>query len=142
MVYTSYFGKMKSFPPNMIPIAICGGIPDWYKEGMIDKGWLWYKKLAPKWEFFQVWKQTHDNDYYIRNYNTLVLDKLDANRDAADIQLMLPLETREQMTSSIWCSDNIHVALLCYEKPDDFCHRHLVSKWFNKHGYKCEEWKA
>lgn len=21
MVYTSYFGKMKSFPPNMIPIA-------------------------------------------------------------------------------------------------------------------------
>ena len=55
---------------------------------------------------------------------------------------MLPLETREQMTSSIWCSDNIHVTLLCYEKPDDFCHRHLVSKWFNEHGYKCEEWKA
>lgn len=65
---------------------------------MVDKGWLWYKKLAPKWEFFQVWKQTHDNDYYVRNYNALVLDKLSANRVAAnrvaaDIQLMLPLET-------------------------------------------------
>lgn len=32
MVYISYFGKMKSFPPNMIPIAICGGIPKWFNE--------------------------------------------------------------------------------------------------------------
>lgn len=84
MVYTSYFGKMKLFPSNMIPIAICGGVPDWYKE----KGYLWYKKVAPKWEFFKVWKQTHDNDYYIRNYNELVLNQITANRVAADIQLM------------------------------------------------------
>lgn len=135
MVYTSYFGKMRSFPPNVIPIAICGGIPDWYKG-------LWYKKLAPKWEFFRVWKQTHDNDYYIRNYNALVLNELSANRVAADIQLMLPYETREQMTSSVWCSEDVHVALLCYEKPGDFCHRALVSVWLNEHGYKCEEWQG
>lgn len=135
MVYTSYFGKMKSFPPNVIPIAICGGIPDWYKG-------LWYKKLAPKWEFFNIWKQTHDNDYYIRNYNALVLNKLEVHRVAADIQLMLPLEIREKMTASIWRSEDINVALLCYEKSSDFCHRHLVSKWFNEYGYKCEEWKA
>lgn len=30
MVYTSYFGKMKSFLPNMISIAICGEIPNWF----------------------------------------------------------------------------------------------------------------
>lgn len=142
MVYTSYFGKMRSFPSNIIPIAICGGIPDWYKLGMENKGWLWYKKLAPKWEFFKVWKQTHDNDYYIRNYNALVLDKLSVHRVAADIQLMLPLETREKMQSSIWCSEDIHVALLCYEKPGDFCHRALASAWLNKNGYKCEEWQG
>ena len=135
MVYTSYFGKMKSFPPNVIPIAICGGIPDWYKG-------LWYRKLAPKWEFFQVWKQTHDNDYYIRNFNELVLNKISANRVAADIQLMLPLETRAEMQSSVWLNEDIHVVLLCYEKPGDFCHRHLVSAWLNEHGYKCEEWKG
>lgn len=138
MVYTSYFGKMKSFPPNVTPIAICGGIPEWYKE----KGYLWYKKVAPKWEFFQVWKQTHDNDYYIRNFNALVLDKLSPHRVAADIPLMLPFETREQMQSDVWCSEDVHVALLCYEKPEDFCHRHLVAEWLNKNGYKCEEWKG
>ena len=25
------------------------------------------------------------------------------------------------------------VILLCYEKPTDFCHRHLVADWINKH---------
>ena len=24
------------------------------------------------------------------------------------------------------------IVLLCYEKPGDFCHRHLVADWFGK----------
>ena len=24
------------------------------------------------------------------------------------------------------------IALVCYEKPSDFCHRHLVAKWINE----------
>lgn len=133
MVYTSYFGKMKSFPSNIIPIAICGKAPDWYKG-------LQYKKLAPKWEFFKIWKETNDNDYYIRNYNSLILDKISANQVAIDIHLMLPLETRAKMQSSIWMDKDVHVALLCYEKTGDFCHRTLVSKWLNDNGFLCKEW--
>ena len=30
--------------------------------------------------------------------------------------------------------------LFCYEKPGDFCHRHLVAEWLNKHGIACEEY--
>lgn len=33
-----------------------------------------------------------------------------------------------------------HIALLCYEKPDDFCHRHLVAGYLRANGYKVEEW--
>lgn len=29
--------------------------------------------------------------------------------------------------------------LLCYEKSEDFCHRHIVAEWFNRSDYKCEE---
>lgn len=29
--------------------------------------------------------------------------------------------------------------LLCYEKPGDFCHRHLVSQWLNENGIRCSE---
>lgn len=32
------------------------------------------------------------------------------------------------------------IALICYEKPSDFCHRHLVADWLIKNGFKCREW--
>ena len=32
------------------------------------------------------------------------------------------------------------IVLICYEKPDDFCHRHLVANWFNENGVNCKEW--
>lgn len=33
------------------------------------------------------------------------------------------------------------IALICYEKPSDFYHRHLVAEWLIKNGFQCEEWK-
>ena len=38
MIYTSYFGKLKSLPKNIIPIAICAKSPNFYNG-------LEYKKL-------------------------------------------------------------------------------------------------
>ena len=32
------------------------------------------------------------------------------------------------------------VILLCYEKPGDFCHRHLVADWLTKNGTECKEY--
>ena len=39
VIYTSYFAKLKSLPDNIIPISICGKVPNWYTG-------LQYKKLA------------------------------------------------------------------------------------------------
>ena len=33
------------------------------------------------------------------------------------------------------------IALVCYEKPNDFCHRHLVGKWLRENGIECREWE-
>lgn len=33
------------------------------------------------------------------------------------------------------------ICLICYEKPSDFCHRHLVADWLNKNGVKCKEYE-
>ena len=30
-IFTSYFGRLKQFPPSLEPIAICAGPPRWYK---------------------------------------------------------------------------------------------------------------
>lgn len=32
-----------------------------------------------------------------------------------------------------------NAVLLCFEKPPKFCHRHIVSEWFNKHGIPVTE---
>ena len=31
--------------------------------------------------------------------------------------------------------------LLCYEKAEDFCHRHILASWLREHGWQCEEMK-
>lgn len=136
MIYTSYFAKLKSLPDNVIPISICGKAPDWYKG-------LQYKKLAPKYDFFMKWKENHDNDYYIKCFNEQVLDKLNAYETLNELYDLLPKEQQFwiEMTNCLpWYNSHVNIALICYEKPSDFCHRHLVADWLNKNGFECKEW--
>lgn len=120
MIYTSYFAKLKSLPENVIPISICGKAPDWYKG-------LQYKKLAPKYDFFMKWKENHDNDYYIKCFNDQVLSKLNATDVVLDLSRII----------SYFNVDNPVICLICYEKPTDFCHRHLVAEWLKENGFSC-----
>ena len=124
MIYTSYFAKLKSLPENIIPISICGKAPDWYKG-------LQYKKFAPKYGFFMEWKKNHDNDYYIKCFNEQVLDKLNVLTVMRDL-IDLANSTEYHIGKEI--------VLICYEKPSDFCHRHLVAEWLNSNGIQCKEW--
>lgn len=117
MIYTSYFAMLKKIPENFVTISICAKAPSFYKG-------LEYKVLAPKYGFFQEWKKTHDNDYYIEQYKLEVTDKLDA------------LEVVNALTK---LSNGLDIVLLCYEKPSDFCHRHLVEKWLKENGIECTE---
>lgn len=121
MIYTSYFAKLKSLPDNIVPISICAKAPDWYSG-------LEFKGLAPKYDFFMKWKKDHDNEYYTKCYNARVLSNYDAGSLLVDLIYMVND-----------CEKDI--CLMCYEKPSDFCHRHLVADWFTKNGFPCEEYK-
>lgn len=68
-----------------------------------------YKKLAPKYWFFKKYKEDGDESFYIEQYYKEVLDKLD------------PKEIYKELGED--------AVLLCYEKPGDFCHRHIVAEW-------------
>lgn len=90
-------------------VSICGKAPDWYIG-------LQYKKLAPKWSFFKDYKDGKiDQHEYTRLYNELVLSK----NDPEEFYHYL-----ERLNSDC-------VVLLCYEKPNEFCHRHLIANWLN-----------
>ena len=39
-------------------------------------------------------------------------------------------------------SGGSNVALVCYEKPSDFCHRHLVAGWLCDNGMPCHEYST
>lgn len=117
--YTTYFANVRNLPKNVVPISICGRAPDAWKG-------LQYKKVAPKKWFFDEWKRTGDNAFYIENFQREVLDKLDADSVWNDLREL---------------SHGGPFALVCYEKPGDFCHRHLVSEWLREHGYEIEEFR-
>lgn len=119
MLYTTYFARLKTLPPTITPISICGKAPEWFTG-------IQYKKLAPKWGFFQEWKKTRDNHFYVECFNKQVLSSLDA------------VQVYNELASLAKTND---IALVCYEKPEDFCHRHLVAGWFRENGFAIKEWE-
>jgi len=118
MIYTTYFAQLRNLTKDIIPISICGKAPVWYKG-------IQYKKLAPKYGFFMEWKQNHDNDFYIEHFQKEVLDTLNIN---------------DVITQLYTLSEDKDIALVCYEKSTDFCHRHLVANWIKEVGLlQCDE---
>lgn len=122
--YTSYFAVMRFMPENFVPISVCIKPPVWFK----GKNYL---PLAPKGEMFSQWKNNQDDEEYIEKYNSSVLSNLDCANVKSDLE-------------KIAISENPNceaIVLVCYEKPTDFCHRHLISKWLKDNGVEIEEWE-
>lgn len=122
-IFTSYYANIPNIPQGYITVSIAGKCPSFYNG-------LEYKKVAPKIQFFTEWKKNNDNDYYTHCYNEQVLNTLNATDVVQDIINL----AKEQNYSN-----NLNIVLLCYEKPNEFCHRHLLSNWLYKYGYIVEE---
>lgn len=115
MIYTGYFYKLNDYiNAGLVPISICGKSPDFYSG-------LEYKKLAPKYSFFMAYKNKFINsEQYTEQYKQQVLSYLEKEQVVQELQTLV----REQ-------SKDADIVLLCYEKPGDFCHRHIVAEWLS-----------
>ena len=121
-MYTSYFGLqsklLNSGYTNLVSIA--GKSPKFFNpsKNIYLKE---YKILAPKYWWWKKWKDENlGEQYYIDMYYKTVLDKLN------------PFEVYKELGSN--------AVLLCYEKPNEFCHRHIVADWlFRTTGNKVME---
>lgn len=56
------------------------------------------------------------------------------NKEACDFS-----HARLHSGDAPWTNDDCHIALVCYEKSGDFCHRHIVADWLNQAGYDVKE---
>lgn len=117
-IFTSYFANAKNLSPVIIPISIALKTPIWYTGAR-------YNPLAPTGEIFSAWKVHRDNDLYMNQYEEDVLFFLNPLRVFKDIQTI---------------TGGKDAALLCYERPEDFCHRHRAAAWLTSHGVEVREW--
>ena len=111
VIYTSYFDNIENLPITLCPISIAGREPE---------NWVFpckAKFLAPKWSFFKTYRETGDKDYYTKHFQEEVLDKL----NAGEVYIALKLMAGDRKP-----------CLMCYEKPEEFCHRHLVANWLEE----------
>lgn len=107
-IYTSYFCKIKELHKSgIVPICIAIGIPRFFRGATLPY-------LAPK-RYMLSDKWT--DEQYIEMYQREVLDKVDLNI------LKMDMEGNSQGRDIAFC---------CYEKPGDFCHRHLLAEWLKE----------
>lgn len=102
MYYTSYYAAIKKLGV-IVPISISRSIP---KNVKTER----YPKLAPTWDMING-----NQDNYLKQY-------------AKILQQLNPQIVLEDLLK---LSVGKPFALMCYEKPNEFCHRHLVSEWLN-----------
>ena len=104
-IYTSYYGNLKALAKAGIkPIGISVGIPKYFSDFTM-------KELAPRYEMLKMPEITYRKEFA----------QILAYRDAMKII--------EKIQSYANGQD---VALLCYERPGEFCHRQLVAEWLSK----------
>lgn len=112
MIFTSYFGNYRNIPEGKKAISISLSPP----QGInISNG----EEFYPTPHLLRKYKAGSLSTWeYEKIYRDEVLSKLDVH----------------QMYQKY--ND---AALLCYETPNDFCHRQIVSDWFKEGGYSIEE---
>lgn len=104
-IYTSYFAngkKLNMAGLRMIGIALYP--PKWFYGTTI-------RDVAPS---YSILKETSSQEEYVNRFKNEILSKVDAKAFVEKLETI---------------SKGKDVALCCYEKPDDFCHRHLVAEW-------------
>ena len=118
-VYTSYYGN-PNLPKDALLIAVSAKVPDGFK--VFDH----VKSLAPTWDIYNEYKQSGDAERYTKRYKEEVLAKHN-NKIISDHLYFLAYKYMKD------------VILLCYEKPNVFCHRHLIAEWLDM---GIAEWKG
>lgn len=117
-IYTSYYGNIRKLGNNsIIPVGISLGIPKWFNGHNL-------RYLAPTHAILRLQDNNKYTTAYLKHLESVNIDKL-----REDISMISRNENWKD------------VALLCYEKPGDFCHRRLFAKWLEeKTGYKVKEY--
>ena len=109
MIYTSYFGNWRNFPKNSLVAAITRYPPkSWTK--------LTLEFLAPSVSLLNEYKNHQIDEFMFKVHYLQELQ--DRNLTPQYVNWALNK-----------CANGRDLILCCYEKPTDFCHRHILAEW-------------
>lgn len=112
MVYTGYFAMAKKYKKlGFCTISVAQFNPSWYNG-------VSFPELAPSKELLGDYKLSglSPDDYTSRYF-----DELQRPEAIAGIEKLKKKAL----------SDSRDLILLCYEKPGEFCHRHVLARFLN-----------
>lgn len=135
--FTSYFGNLKNTDnARYMHMSIARYTPDFFKTLISEKqNYFNGPALAPSEHLLADYKEGRcSQDVFKTKYITEVFDFITKKQ-------CLSVKDYIERIISIYGDDYDGLIFYCYELPEEFCHRHLLAKLFNIHGYKCEEIK-
>ena len=113
-IFTSYYANIKKLPDTILPISISIFPPKYLQD--IDSE----KLLAPSDKILTTYKSSQKNNldrkHYIKTFKEEILN---------NINLKEILNNLEELALN---NNKTGIALLCFEQPNDFCHRQIVAE--------------
>lgn len=111
-IFTSYYKYIEMNPHGLVPVQISTSAPKWFPY-YLEK----LPELYPGWDIVTLYKKGElTEEMYKKKY----FDKL---------SLLRKEEILEKLKVFSIENGNRDIVLLCYERPEDFCHRHIVAEW-------------
>lgn len=104
LVYTSYFKKAQLIVPDRKLVSIARYSPESFNG-------LFMRELQPPIDILMAYKKKDINEI---TYTELYYDRVLRNKD--------PNQVYEALKGKVIC---------CWEPPEQFCHRFLVTEWLN-----------
>jgi hypothetical protein len=123
-IFTSYFAKWKFIPESYYKINISLYPPKWL--GNIPS----FKELMPTDEILREYQREPNQFRYNRDYMELLNDRFPNLKSIG-----------EKLTDIYKSNYKYGIVMFCYENPDRFCHRHIVTGVLNTNGFKCKEFE-
>ena len=129
--FTSYYGNYRNIPKDYVCIGISRYCPEWFKKGNYDNFvFVEDNILAPEKDLLDDMKFGRETEEgYKRRYVETLFRKLEG------ISMYTYFGTLSKKYEQYKA-----IVFLCYEKPEDFCHRHILRKLMNNvFNIPCEE---
>lgn len=110
-IYTSYFASWRNFPEGSLEVGVTRFAPKGLQINL--------PALAPSESLLRQWRSHEIDEFMFKHkYITELKDRG-----------LTPNGVRALLSEFL---DKRDIILCCYEKPNEFCHRHILAEWLGE----------